>query len=713
MRAKALRLTWVFILFCITNGFAQRSALDSLFKKLNTLSEEDTTYINTLAKIGVEYQHLNVDSMITIGNYMIKQAGKLSYDKGIGHGYKLKGIAYISLSNREKALLNDSLAIVYYKKANDPIGLGAVYNNMAVLFNSTGEYYTAKTYYEKSLAMRKQSGDIKGTGDSYNNLGNNLLALGRYSEAVEYLMKGLQIRKEINYTSGVVNSLMNLGNLYYYIGDQQKSELMYMECIRLAEKSGSFVNTGEIYNNIGALFYSKNRLDSAEFYFQKSLNASKKIDDYETILNAINNLAETKLSKKDFSGALQILNSAKQYIPDETNGESHIVINAKYAQYYKEIGNYSKAIESGNKALTKAKEIGAARLALETEQMMAEIYAAAGRYQDAYAMQKSAKILSDSILNEKTIKSISDIQYKFDIEQKEHEIDVLEKDQLYQTERNKKLTIAFTLSVFILAVLVIALYIVYKNIQKQKYLKQLIEEQHAILEQHNEFKDKVFTIIAHDLRSPVASTLTMFNLLRSGIITDEQFREAQHDITNQIRNMSFLLDNLLNWAKKQMKGKLETIPSLVNVHKVIKQNSSLLQDVYYKKQITINNQVDEQSKLTIDLDQFDFVIRNILANALKFSRDKGQVTISETITDTHYKLSITDQGIGMDELTLEKLFTPNTLIKHGANGEQGTGLGLNISKEFIELNQGKIEVSSILGKGTTLSISFKKEIYSV
>jgi signal transduction histidine kinase/Tfp pilus assembly protein PilF len=557
-----------------------------------------------------------------------------------------------------------------------------------------------------------QSKDMKGVGDSYNNLGNNLIALGRYGEALKYLMKGLQVRKQIGYTSGVVNSLMNLGNLYYYIGNQKKAESMYRECMRLAEQSGSFVNTGEIYNNIGALYFDKNKLDSAEYFFQKSFESSRIIDDYETILNAINNLAETKLKKRDFPGTLKLLSDAKKYIPEESNSESNIVIDAKFAQYFSEIGDVTRAIQSGNRALTKAKQIGAARLTLETEQLMAEVYAAAGRYQEAYMMQKSVKELSDSILNEKTIKSLSDFQYKYDIEQKEHEIDVLEKEQLYQEERNKKLTIAFTLSIFLLLVLAVALYVVYKNIQKQKHLKQLIEEQRAILEQHNEFKDKVFTIIAHDLRSPVASTLTMFNLLRSGIITDEQFREAQHDITNQIRNMSFLLDNLLNWAKKQMKGKLETIPTLVNVYKVIEQNSSLLQDVYYKKQITIRNQVSNTSHLTIDQDQFDFVVRNILANALKFSRDKGIVTISEQVTDNYYQLVFVDQGIGMDELTLEKLFTPNTLIKHGANGEQGTGLGLNISREFIELNNGRIEVSSELGKGSILTIHFPRSKYS-
>lgn len=704
IKGRILLLVFTFI---VSTVVAQQSAIDSLFNKLNTLSKKDTTYINTLTAIGVQYQFINVDSMITMGNYIIKQATQINYTKGIAHGYKLKGIAYISLSDKSKALYNDSIALVYYKEANDPIGQGAVYNNMAVLFNATGDFYTAKTYYEKSLEIWQGAGDLKGIGDSHNNLGNNLASLGKYSEALKNLLKGLEIRQKTRDIEGQINSLINIGNLYYYLGDQNKAETYYWASIKLSRKTENFVNSGEIFNNLGALYYSKNQLDSAESYFQKSYDAAKAIEDYATILNAINNWAETKLKKKDFAGTLALLNDAKKYLSSDYNSESSIILTAKFAQYYKELGNYNEAIKYGEKAMKNASEIQSAKLHLETMQLLSEIYAAAKLYDKAYKLQKTASEFSDSLVTEQTLKSISDLQYKYDLEEKENEIAVLEKEKLYQDERNKKLVIAFVLSVFLLTVVSISLYFVYLNIKKQKRIKDLTKKQNETLEQHNQYKNKIFSIIAHDLRSPVASTLTMFNLLKNGIISKEQFYEARHDITNQMRNMNFLLDNLLNWSKNQMKGKLDVLPTHIDIYDIVERNVSLLQDVYYQKNIRIINKLTPGISLFVDRDQIDIVIRNILSNAMKFSRNEGQIVIGEKNNDTTYEISIKDEGLGMDAATMEKLFTPNTIIKVGTNGEQGTGLGLNISKEFVEMNNGQLHVQSTLGYGTTFYIRFK------
>lgn len=700
-------LTTITLLFtALLNVQAQQKQIDELHEKLKNYTKYDTAYINTLADLGVRYQHSNTDSMLAIGKRVLSLSTQINYVNGIGHGYKILGIAFINLNNRNKALYNDSLAAIFYQKAGNRKGLGAVYNNMAVLFNSTGELYTAKTFYEKSLAIRKELNDLKGIGDCYNNLGNNAIALGKLHEASPYLTKSLEIRKQLNDKSGIVTSLMNLGNLHYYLGNYTKSKQYYSNCLRLAQTGSNIIKLGEVYNNIGAIFFDNNQTDSAEYYFTLSLKASKDAGDYETVISAINNLAETRLENGDYASTLALLNEAKNYLVDTENGEAAIILDTKYVQYFLQTKNYNQALKIGEQAAKKAKDIGALRTYIEILELIAKVHASSKNFEDAYYTQRAVKIYADSMMNDQIVKSLSDFQYKYDIEQKEHLIKLLEKEKLYEGEKNKKLSIAFTLSIFLLGLVSSTLYVVYANRRKERHIRALIQEQNQSLDEHNQFKNRIFSIIAHDLRSPVASTITMFDLLNKQLFSSKEFAEIQLEIGNQIKQMALLLDNLLSWSKKQMKGKLEIHPSTIIPFNIAQQNIELLQPIYHKKQLTIKNELAIENTLFIDPDQLDIIIRNLLSNAMKFSSIGGEILLTDNQTQDYYELSIRDNGIGMDQETLDNLFTTKTIVKRGTKGEKGTGIGLSIVKEFIEVNNGTISVFSQPSEGTLFKLKF-------
>ena len=706
MHTRIRKLVLAVVFFIPTLSFGQQSTFDSLAKQLKVLPQNDTNYINTLSSIGVYYQHRSMDSMLIIADKVLTLSKKLNYTRGIGNGNKLKGIAYINLQNKELALYYDSVAIVEYTKINDIKGIGAVYNNMAVLLNSYGEYNSANLFYQKSITYRKQANDLKGVGDCHTNMGNNLMAVGEYNSALVHMLEGLNIRKKINDLEGLGNSYSNLGNLYYYMHNYKKSEESYWESFRIKKSIGSYYELGNLYINIGGIHFEKLNYDSANYYFYEALKLAKGNSDNESIIISLNNISEVALQQQKYEEAFKVVREADKYVNNTIDNESKIVVNIRKALCYAGIKDYPNAINYATLSLNTAIKIGAKRLIVETSEVLSDIYEKSNDSKSALTYFKLSKQYADSVFNEENATLFSDLSFKYEVKQKEDEITKLELDQTLQSEKSKNLEKAFALLVVILFATLITLYVLYSNRAKEKRINEFLLKQKNTLENHNQFKNKIFTILAHDLRSPVASIHTILNMRNDGIITNEQFLEAQSDITTQVRNLSFLIDNLLRWARNQMTGEVKLSKTWVNVYDLIELNRSLFKDIGKHKQISIINRVNSMSKLYIDKDQLDLILRNLLSNALKFSNPNQQIEITETQVNNEYTLTIHDYGIGMDEDTIQKLNTSTVNSRPGTKGELGTGIGLTLCKEFIEMNGGKLTITSKPNEGTQMSITF-------
>lgn len=697
----------IILLLATINLFAQKRVFDSLVQQLKVIPQTDTNYINTLSIIGIHYQHRGVDSMILIGDQIIKLSKKLNFTRGLGNGYKIKGIAYINLQNKELALYNDSLAIAEYTKINDIKGIGAVYNNMAVLFNSHGEYNSANLFYLKSITYRKQVNDLKGMGDCYTNMGNNLMAIGDYNGALIQMLEGLKIRKEINDLEGLGNSYSNLGNLYYYMHNYKKSEESYWESYRIKRSIGSYNELSNLFINIGGVHFENENYDSANYYFNRALKLAKENNDQESMIIAYNNLSEVAIKKNKFDEAFKFLNQAEQLYDKGVDNESKIVINMRKTICYISINNYKDAINYGNVAVNTALKIGAKRLIVETAEVLSEAYEKNNNPKEALKYFKLSKLYADSVYNEENITKFNDYEYKFKLQDKEQEILKLESSQKIEQEKNKFFKIGLFLLLVVIAGVSFLAYSINSNRKKEKHINELVNKQNETLEQHNKFKDKVFSIIAHDLRSPIASMQSMFSLLDQGLISQEEFMQFKKDMTHQVNTVSLLLENLLNWSKKQMQTGLLTNTSAVDVNKIINQNLALFNEISVHKQITFKANIPDL-KIMADADQFDLIIRNLLSNAIKFTPKGGSVSIDAKSENNKIKIAIKDSGVGMTKETIDKILANEVVSHKGTNGEKGTGLGLNLTKEFIENNNGTFNICSKPNQGTEITLTFNQ-----
>ncbi len=236
----------------------------------------------------------------------------------------------------------------------------------------------------------------------------------------------------------------------------------------------------------------------------------------------------------------------------------------------------------------------------------------------------------------------------------------------------------------------------------------LLQDKHAQLQAINASKDKFFSIISHDLRSPLSAVLVGLRMLtdpESGL-SGEDKEEVIRDARDTTEHLYDLLDNLLVWSRLQ-RGLMEYAPRPLDIRPLFEQNAKLFAVNASQKRITIRQTVTEPMLICADRPMIDAVIRNLLSNALKFTDAQGTITISASQQDGALEVAIADTGIGMNADTLAKLFRLDVRYDQlGTAGEKGTGLGLNVCKEFVEKNGGSISVESVLGTGTTFRMRF-------
>ncbi len=227
------------------------------------------------------------------------------------------------------------------------------------------------------------------------------------------------------------------------------------------------------------------------------------------------------------------------------------------------------------------------------------------------------------------------------------------------------------------------------------------------LEESNRTKDKLFSVIAHDLRNPLSALIGLTTILSEDFekLNQTEIRKTLTVLNKESKLTYELLINLLEWSKTQRK-KLKPVPEEINLGELVSVIFKQLENTAKNKEITLNNLVDTNLRVLADLSMLQSILKNLLTNGIKFTKKGGQINVSAELKEGLFEVSVQDTGIGMDAESVENLFKLNSSHSSpGTENEKGTGLGLQICKEFVELNGGKIRAVSTVGKGSTFTFS--------
>ena len=242
-----------------------------------------------------------------------------------------------------------------------------------------------------------------------------------------------------------------------------------------------------------------------------------------------------------------------------------------------------------------------------------------------------------------------------------------------------------------------------ENIKELSIRKQIIESQAEELKIVNSTKNRLFSIISHDLRSPLSSLKNIIQLVEEEHISVQEFKELSNHIKQNVDNLSGMLENLLYWSLSQLE---EIKPNFrpFDLDFIVDEILSIFKENAIQKQISLTKHSAKNLQAYGDEYQIRTIIINLVNNALKFTPRNGKIVIDSNIEGQFIKLKIMDSGIGIEKSELMQIFN-NPTIKSGTAGEKGTGFGLFLCKELIEKNGGKIEIESVIGKGTTIILS--------
>ncbi|MEK6782166.1 MAG: 7TM diverse intracellular signaling domain-containing protein [Bacteroidota bacterium] len=246
----------------------------------------------------------------------------------------------------------------------------------------------------------------------------------------------------------------------------------------------------------------------------------------------------------------------------------------------------------------------------------------------------------------------------------------------------------------------------YKSLETlNQNLEMVVAERTNELTTANAVKNRLLSVLSHDIKSPLNSLQGILQLYKSEALSKEEFGNFTQRLEGDLSKTNLLVENILYWTASQLKG-VQTKRERFNLHVVIEENCQLFRSIADIKKITLQNNTPESFTLTADRDILNFVIRNLMANAIKYSFEGGTVTSMAHVANQVVTIQVKDNGVGMDETTLHALLTPDrTVSSPGTRLEKGTGLGLILCREYLQRVGGTLTIESSPGKGSIISIA--------
>lgn len=564
-------------------------------------------------------------------------------------------------------------------------------------------------YANLALIESEKNKAPKEKGIALNNLAWIKYRKGDFTAAFEYSTKALKWNDSIQNLPALAASYRCMASVYNSQGNTNKSIELFLKDLVLHTQLNDKKSIGRALNNLSFTFFRGKMIDSALYYTNKALVYNLELKDDYLIAFAYRNAGDLSEARKILDSAKHYFNLSVQYAVKIKSVQLQLTALYRIGRLLNSEFKFKESIPILEKALQLGNLMGAKSETALIYNLLASAYEGIGDYKEAYLVQKKFSQLNDSLYQERSRSKLAEMQAKFEAEKKQSEINQLKKEKEQEIENNQKKTILnFSLMITMLVVIVLLINIWRKNKYKTA-TNLLLQSQKEELEETLLLKDKVFSIVSHDLRSPIASLNAVLPMLDPDSLDHETYHQLKLNLTKQVQNLNYVLDNLLIWSRSRMKG-VET-PELkeINLHKQSSISMGLLKGLADQKEIIIQNQINTSVSIKADPQHFDIIIRNILLNAIKFTHEKGQIKLFSKIENDQLAICIEDNGVGMNPEQINRLFQLKThFTTPGTQKEKGTGLGLLICAEYAAANNWEIKVESQMGKGTIFTIILAK-----
>lgn len=571
---------------------------------------------------------------------------------------------------------------------------------------------TARRMLERS----QQMGFRQLEGLSYYILSKAYWAKADFRKSAEFGFRALKIFENTSQVNLWGKSLLSLSRTLIDLKSYQQASLFIDRALMLCRHDHDPNLLAETYREKSMLLSETGKYDSALMLADKGLALFEKLQDSLSVSILYGRKAKIHFLKKEYSKS-KIYNR-KSLLLDSITGNRRALGISYYqagldAVYLK---NMDSALIFLKKSIPINQEMRNLLTLIKVHELLADIHL--GRKQPDLAARE-LKLVSqykDSLYHAERAGQIQEMLSLYELNSKEQTIEQLSHESILREQqfRNQSWFVAFLLLCVVLSGLAIFFLARFRRLQgrtnvelasKNKAIEQQKEEiqaQTETLQQLNDLKTKLFSVISHDLRGPMASLHSLLDLLSRKKMTPEEFISVADKLKNNLDVTQRTLENLLNWSLSQMEG-IRTDPNVIDIRDTIEETCHLMNEIAGAKKIRIVNNVEDSLLVTVDSNHLQLILRNIIHNAIKFSRQEEIIFVSASREMDFCLISVRDTGIGMSQREVETIIgSSNHFSKVGTHQEKGTGLGLLLCKEFIKLNGGEINILSTINKGTTV-----------
>lgn len=623
--------------------------VDSL-KSILPDKKDDLERVDLFNSIAQTYMFQDQDSSLKYSSRALNVARKTGYAKGQADALNLQAGVFRTQSNFPKSLKYSQQALRIYERLKDSVGVARIFSNISSLH-------------------------------SY---------MGNPEKGLEYVKKSLRLTKALNAKKSYSLSLIGAGICYDKLAIPDSALLCYQEAEKILKENNDYKSLGFVYNNMGAMYVILDSLELAKQFYLRGLELRRKFENKWGMIYSLNGLANIALK----------------------SGKSDSTIF--WATQGLELATKFGAIQ----------ETRTAAYYLREAMIIKEDFRSAIRYDSIYEYYR------DSTYSLEKEKALKNQEFEFTLERKEAENEYL------REERKKSDALVTFQGITIAAVLVSLIFVIifaasqYRakkrekkanealTRQQEEILKQNqelerlneaitqqnqeIQAQKADLEELNRLKDRLFSLISHDLKNPLNAVAGTLGLLKSGMINQDEMPVFVDNALAEVNATSGLLQNLLFWAKSQMNG-LQPHVDKVDLKGLVKETMDLLSTTAASKDIELEDHLAGEAVVNADYQMTSLVVRNLLSNALKFSYPGEKIQIKGWGENGRFYLSIRDRGIGISDENQDRLFRSLDFSTPGTENEKGTGLGLYLSRVFLNQLGGDVKVESEEGVGSTFT----------
>lgn len=534
----------------------------------------------------------------------------------------------------------------------------------------SGRLDEALTFYLETAEYYKSKRKAFGEALSYFEIALIYHKAADYAEAKKNYERSLRIGRDSLDHRTLINCFNGLALILRDGEEYSRAASAFRQASQVARNHADTAWIAILSGNIGSCHFAEHNYDSSEYYYHLNLSLIRKTNEFENEIETYVKLATVYLKKG-------LLTHAESYV------DSAVSIIKKRKIVFNDFFNPMD----------------------EIYRTYADISSAREDYEKAYSYQVKFHEAGQQKQRDLTGRNLKQLEVLHNFQQSQREVELLkdinEANLLAITQQK---SIAWSL-VIIVSLLVSVIFITNKNAHVRRKLNGKLLKSNAELERLNSVKNLLLSVISHDLRHPIANLRGTLNLVRDGLLSKQELTALFEAIDHRLKLSTETLDNLLRWGKAQLARQAITATNVLIASLVGQVLDQLGTDIR-RKNLVVMNYISDSLTCWADKDQLEVILRNIIANALKFTPNGGLIQIYGKVESSLVTVSVKDSGIGMSADQIGSLFkTGRNNSTPGTNKEPGTGIGLILAREMVVANEGDIQLESQVENGTTFFVT--------